>query len=920
MADLFVSYAREDQAAVRLLHTELAARGREAWVDWEGIEPSDQWLRTIMEAIDAADAIVVVLSPDWLESEVCRAEADRAIAENKRLIPVVARDIEQQRDRVPQALAELNWIFARPGLDEIGEAADAVLRALDTNLGLVRTHTLVLTRARAWELGGRRSSPLLRGDELRQGEEWMSQAAAGVKPQPTELQAAFVAASRSAARHRARTTVTVSLTVAALSVALAAFALVSRSQAVQQSHIAFARELTADSTAALNSDPELSLLLAQEALKRNPNAAARLAFVTAMDNTTIREILHWGGKGASAIGADYSPNSNLAAIGGQDGSIALWDPATGQVRTLKADDRAVDAVTFSPNGQLLASGGNDKLINIWEVSSGKRVQVLRGHRNLIDALDFSRDGRFLISSSYDGTVRVWVLATGKSIVLKDPGMVTGVGFTPNSGDVVAANESNGTTLVWSTQTWKIVAGTQAVDVSEAPSAIAVSPSGRLVAIGQTDGAVRLWRWQSEPQPVTIGLEHDGILDVAFSRDGKLLASGGINGSAEVWDVSGRRLLQTFVGDRGIVDGISFSPDGRSLVTAGGDGTARLWKVTTDIGAVIRVLRPKLRVPALVAGAISPTGDIVVAAAPDGVIHAWHLLRGGQIWQTVVDKTDGGPNALSFGDDGKRIVAAASSGVKIIDPADGSIVASRAGPQSISAALSPDGMRVAAGGNDHRVRIWALKGKSAPVTVPLLRREGDPSALAFSPDGQVLAVALTEDHVLLLNGTTGKRMGELDGPTDSVLGIAFSADGTLLAGASADKRAWLWNVKSGEVIRVFVGHTGPVSSVAISPNGELLATASDDETARVWDLQTGDEVRLLSGDTDQVTWVGFSADSRAVVTTSADTTVRVWDSCLWCGSASQLEVRARPEIVRCLTAEERQTFLHEPAGTDEACAA
>jgi hypothetical protein len=250
MADLFVSYAREDQAAVRVLHTDLAARGREAWVDWEGIEPSDRWLRTIIEAIDAADAVVVVLSPDWLDSEVCRAEADHAIAENKRLIPVVARDIELQRDAVPQALAELNWIFARPGVDDVGQAADAVIRALDTNLGLVRTHTLVLTRARAWELGGRRGSPLLRGEELRQAEEWMSQAAAGVKPQPTELQAAFVAASRSAGRRRARTAVTGSLTVAAISIALAAFALVSRAQAIHQSQVAFARELTADSTAA----------------------------------------------------------------------------------------------------------------------------------------------------------------------------------------------------------------------------------------------------------------------------------------------------------------------------------------------------------------------------------------------------------------------------------------------------------------------------------------------------------------------------------------------------------------------------------------------------------------------------------------------------------------------------------------------
>ena len=87
---------------------------------------------------------------------------------NKRLIPVVAQDVPD--GAAPPAVAELNWVFAREGVDDLEEAAHAIVRALDTDIDLVRTHTLVLTRAQAWQLAGRRASPLLRGDELRRAD------------------------------------------------------------------------------------------------------------------------------------------------------------------------------------------------------------------------------------------------------------------------------------------------------------------------------------------------------------------------------------------------------------------------------------------------------------------------------------------------------------------------------------------------------------------------------------------------------------------------------------------------------------------------------------------------------------------------------------------------------------------------------
>ena len=82
MADVFISYAREDQDFVRQLHEALAQRNRETWVDWQDIPLTAQWWQEIQRGIEAADSFVFIISPDSIASEVCRDELEHAIARN----------------------------------------------------------------------------------------------------------------------------------------------------------------------------------------------------------------------------------------------------------------------------------------------------------------------------------------------------------------------------------------------------------------------------------------------------------------------------------------------------------------------------------------------------------------------------------------------------------------------------------------------------------------------------------------------------------------------------------------------------------------------------------------------------------------------------------------------------------------------
>ena len=82
----FISYSRKDAAFVRRLDDALRARGRDPWVDWDDIPPSAEWMDSIRAGIDAAPAVIFVLSPDALSSGVCAQEIAYALAQNKRLI------------------------------------------------------------------------------------------------------------------------------------------------------------------------------------------------------------------------------------------------------------------------------------------------------------------------------------------------------------------------------------------------------------------------------------------------------------------------------------------------------------------------------------------------------------------------------------------------------------------------------------------------------------------------------------------------------------------------------------------------------------------------------------------------------------------------------------------------------------------
>jgi WD40 repeat protein/transcriptional regulator with XRE-family HTH domain len=706
----------------------------------------------------------------------------------------------------------------------------------------------------------------------------------------------------------------------------AATAARNATSARHQHAIALSRQLAAESLNIDGTDPVTArrLAVAAWAVFSTGQAASAVADLLAeqqrkgmlpADPSTVRAVT-------------FNRRGTLLASAGADGTVRLWNPATGRPvgAPLHASARnGVNGVAFSPDGKLLASAGADGTVRLWNPATGRLVRApLHASgpttaRYGVRAVAFSRDGTLLASAGADGTVRLWNPATGRPVRAPLHAStrygVYRVAFSPD-GKLLASIGGDNTVRLWDPVTGRPAGKTfqsgPGGTVVGSVGGMAFSPDGKLLAIAGGDGTVRLWN-PATRRPV--GAPHQtglgyGVYGVAFSPDSRLLAVAVADGTVRLWNPATRRLvrapIQATTALNG-VHGVAFSPNGKLMASAGGDGTVRLWNPATG-----RPLGAPLKIGSGNNGpgpaAFSPDGKLLAIPRGDGTVRLWNPFTGRPAGKTLHTGSGpaGGVIAVAFSPDGKLLASGDLNGtVWVSNPATGRpVLASlRTGAGGVAVvAFSRNGKLLASSFGDGTVRLWnPATGRRVGKTLHASAYQGA-RGVAFSPDSKLLATGGGDGTVRLWDLATSRRVATFQtntSPDTGVYWVAFSPDGKLLASACGDGTVRLWNPATRRPVATFhatIPRWGGID-VAFSPDGKLLASGAFDGTLRAWNPATsrrvGPTLQTGNGPLGGLFSVAFSPNGKLLATVGQDYTVRLWQTSLFAHTYAQLCAEAGP---------------------------
>jgi WD40 repeat protein/class 3 adenylate cyclase/energy-coupling factor transporter ATP-binding protein EcfA2 len=467
-------------------------------------------------------------------------------------------------------------------------------------------------------------------------------------------------------------------------------------------------------------------------------------------------------------------------------------------------------------------------------------------------------------------------------------------------------------------------------------ATAVSPNGRVLAIGDESAAVTTFDTTSRRKlgeyriaPIGGGV----VQDVEFSPDGRTLAVTGyspaglvldlvdaralelrsravlppfpetvdfvaaiprfVSGGGDVLVLQGfpdgpaRSVLMRVDGDTGTVEGMPLRVGGAALDILPTRDGRRVFVTSPDDDATLEIDAESLRVVGRhpvggLAGALSPDGGALAVGSRDGTVRLLDLRS--QEVRRFPRRHGAGVLDMAFTPDGRTLVSSDADGAAIAwDAARGQVrevLSAHRGPVW-KLALSRDGDTLYSGGDDGRVILWDLAADRRLARSFSLRQEFEdistPRGIAVSPDGETLAFTGRGGTIELFDTATLQRKRSVQAIRGFAAAAAFSPDGRLLAVGGERGQVSLWDGRTLTAAGALAGLSGDVQAVAFSPDGESLAAAdvvAGGAGVRVWSVRRR---ALIAGAASPGPSLAFSPDGRLIALSALDGPTEIRDA-------------------------------------------
>ncbi len=518
----------------------------------------------------------------------------------------------------------------------------------------------------------------------------------------------------------------------------------------------------------------------------------------------------------------YSADGRTLALGCHDGTVRLWDVASGQQIAL-FDDYAdsVLSVGFRPMTAVLAST-DGRFVRLRCTDPVEPGVLLTTRAARVDAMAYSSDGRLLAVADgldvYEHRPSEHTGQAPRARVFPHASAVNAVSYVPGdpSGLVLATGDVDGDVHLWNTRTGRHMA--TLTGHSGEVRAMACSPDGALlITAGGQDRTIRLWDISARKQVDVLSGHISPVTAVAYAPDGGAspgtLATGGDDGVVRLWNAGTGEEIAQLAGHAQPVRAIAYSPDGTTIATADGGSVVRLWD------AVTRSEAQQLSMPGPVLSlvreiAYSPDGNSIATVGSDRHARIWNAATGEQTAELTAERSYA--VSVTWRPDGGTVVTGHVNGfVRLWNAATGEMVAeqpalsSGPGPDliwmpaisghryDVRVAHHPRGETFACGGGDGTVRLWNTR--TLRSTAPLAGHQAAVLAVAYSPDGRSLASADGRGIIRLWDSATGQQRAQLTGHTKRVNGLAFSPDGSMLASVGDDGTIRIWNPRNSTLV-------------------------------------------------------------------------------------------------------------------------